>query len=94
MNKQSRSNETLIGSVKLSLNEIAKDKKYDLLNNSKIVGSLSFGYKELKNEENFLDYLKSGWEINLYTAIDFTGSNGDPNTPKSLHCLDETNQYE
>src|SRR6185295_18762851 len=35
----------------------------------------------------FLDYIAGGTEINLVVAIDFTGSNGDPRTPKSLHYI-------
>lgn len=34
---------------------------------------------------NFLDYLKCGMEINIAFAIDFTGSNGLPSNPQSLH---------
>lgn len=45
---------------------------------------------------SFLDYLRSGCEISLMVAIDFTGSNGDPNDPKSLHYLSPhtLNDYE
>jgi hypothetical protein len=31
-----------------------------------------------------------GMEISLMVAIDFTGSNGDPRTPQSLHYIDYT----
>nr|CAG8468704.1 509_t:CDS:10 [Entrophospora candida] len=34
---------------------------------------------------SFLDYIAGGTEIRLMVAIDFTGSNGDPRNPKSLH---------
>lgn len=40
------------------------------------------------------EYLKSGWQLSLSIAIDFTGSNGDPSEPGSLHYLDGYNQYE
>lgn len=44
----------------------------------------------------FVDYLKAGVEIGLSVAIDFTGSNGNPKDPKSLHFINgmEPNQYE
>jgi len=42
----------------------------------------------------FPEYLRSGWEINLVVAIDFTASNGDPHNSDSLHYLGGTNQYE
>lgn len=34
-----------------------------------------------------LDYIRGGVEINLIAAVDFTGSNGDPRTPQSLHYM-------
>lgn len=36
---------------------------------------------------NFIDYLKSGLQLNLVAAIDFTGSNGMPTSPGSLHYI-------
>ena len=44
---------------------------------------------------SFIDYLRGGMQINLTVAIDFTGSNGPPNMPNSLHFLGaKQNQYE
>lgn len=34
---------------------------------------------------SFLDYIRGGTELNCTIAIDFTASNGDPNSPQSLH---------
>ena len=34
---------------------------------------------------SFLDYLRGGYELKVSIAVDFTGSNGAPKTPKSLH---------
>jgi len=43
----------------------------------------------------FLDYIRGGMQINLTVAIDFTGSNGDPTKPFSLHYLGtNNNSYE
>ena len=44
----------------------------------------------------FVDYLKAGVQLGLSIAIDFTGSNGNPNDPRSLHYISgqEPNQYE
>uniref|UniRef100_A0A8D3CDY0 Copine-3 n=1 Tax=Scophthalmus maximus TaxID=52904 RepID=A0A8D3CDY0_SCOMX len=43
----------------------------------------------------FLDYVMGGCQINFTIAIDFTGSNGDPNSPDSLHYInpDGYNEY-
>ncbi|XP_077592098.1 copine-3-like [Stigmatopora nigra] len=38
-------------------------------------------------EYTFLDYIFGGCQINFTIAIDFTGSNGDPNSPQSLHYI-------
>ena len=50
----------------------------------------------LKRNLSFVDYLKAGVQIGLSIAIDFTGSNGTPNNPQSLHYIGgpEPNQYE
>ncbi len=44
-----------------------------------------------------MDYLKGGLELNLSIAIDFTGSNGIPTHPNSLHYVMnpmQPNQYQ
>ena len=40
---------------------------------------------KVEQEPSFIDYIQAGIEINLIAAIDFTGSNGDPHLPSSLH---------
>jgi Copine/C2 domain len=44
----------------------------------------------------FLDYIGGGCELNVCVAIDFTGSNGDPRKPGTLHYLNSggRNDYE
>jgi uncharacterized protein YegL len=37
---------------------------------------------------SFADYIAGGCELNVNVAIDFTGSNGDPRLPGTLHYLD------
>jgi hypothetical protein len=36
---------------------------------------------------NFVDYMAGGCQLNVAVAIDFTGSNGDPRKPGTLHHL-------
>ena len=59
---------------------------------SSITGNINID--AIKNY-SFIDYLRGGMQINLWVAIDFTGSNGAPNLPNSLHYLGaKSNQYE
>ena len=37
-----------------------------------------------------LQFLSGGCEISLIAAIDYTGSNGDPDMPSSLHYISPT----
>lgn len=45
---------------------------------------------------DFVDYVSGGMELNVCVAIDFTGSNGDPRQPGTLHYMSPTqrNDYE
>ncbi|MED6264795.1 Copine-3 [Characodon lateralis] len=42
---------------------------------------------KIVKEYTFLDYIMGGCQINVTIAIDFTGSNGDPSSPMSLHYI-------
>ncbi|EFX80682.1 hypothetical protein DAPPUDRAFT_318381 [Daphnia pulex] len=55
--------------------------------NYKDSGRFEFVQCKINPIYTFLDYLQGGTEINCTVAIDFTASNGDPNTPASLHYL-------
>ena len=44
------------------------------------------------SQATFVDYVSGGCEFNVTIAIDFTGSNGDPRQPNSLHYLHEDGQ--
>lgn len=56
-------------------------------------GVLHFNDFRVIENPNFVDYLRSGWQISLSVAIDFTASNGQVTDPTSLHSLDDKNQY-
>lgn len=51
-------------------------------------GVFTFIDFKIIEKPSFFDFLKSGWRINLMTAVDFTMSNGDVADPSSLHYLD------
>ncbi|KAG8131903.1 hypothetical protein E2320_009798 [Naja naja] len=42
---------------------------------------------KIETEYSFLDYIMGGCQINFTVGIDFTGSNGDPKSPDSLHHI-------
>jgi hypothetical protein len=48
-------------------------------------GMISFDQFSLVELPNFLEYLRSGWAVNMSVAIDFTASNGELVEPDSLH---------
>lgn len=40
---------------------------------------------QLIQRPSFVEYLRSGWYINMSVAVDFTASNGEVYEPQSLH---------
>ena len=61
----------------------------------KVTGLFAFRDLQIYKKPTFLDYLRSGIQLNLITAVDFTASNGHQTDPHSLHYLSERmNQYE
>ena len=59
-------------------------------------GTLILEGVETVVKPTFMDYLRGGLELNLSIAIDFTGSNGIPTQPSSLHYISPSrpNQYQ
>uniref|UniRef100_T1JN01 C2 domain-containing protein n=1 Tax=Strigamia maritima TaxID=126957 RepID=T1JN01_STRMM len=90
-----------IGEITTNLNELTKDSTlrspFYLINKEK--QKKSDGYKNsgeitlVALQRNpvftFLDYIQGGTELLCTVAIDFTGSNGDPRKPDSLHFIDQ-----
>ncbi|KAJ8010401.1 hypothetical protein DPEC_G00074690 [Dallia pectoralis] len=50
-------------------------------------GVVSVKLCQVVKEYSFLDYIMGGCQINFTVGIDFTGSNGDPKSPQSLHYI-------
>jgi hypothetical protein len=50
----------------------------------------------IEKNPSFLEYIKGGCSVSLMVAVDFTGSNGDPTLPGTLHYRFglEPNQYQ
>ena len=59
-------------------------------------GKLLLERFQIQTLPNFVDYLRGGLQLNLIVAVDFTGSNGTPNSPGSLHYMNpsQPNQYQ
>lgn len=61
---------------------------------TKTAAKVNFQRLDFQKRNSFLDYIFGGCEINLAIAIDFTLSNGDPNSADSLHNKNlRNNQY-
>merc|ERR1711892_690780 len=75
------------------INEKKKKKKGEKYANS---GKLALKQIQIEPNPSFLEYIQGGLQVNFTVAIDFTGSNGRPTDPNSLHYRDPTgrpNQY-
>eukprot|EP00478_Filoreta_tenera_P000314 GABV01000314.1.p1 GENE.GABV01000314.1~~GABV01000314.1.p1 ORF type:complete len:367 (+),score=115.60 GABV01000314.1:230-1330(+) len=71
-------NKTLIRRANAD-NSKKRDKSY---------GNIIFKSTDFVRSSSFLDYLKGGLQVSFMVAIDFTGSNGNPASPDSLHfCM-------
>ena len=61
-------------------------------------GEVIIDFCAVERHHTVLDFLRGGMEINVVVAIDYTGSNGNPSMPGTLHYIDPTgrtlNQYE
>lgn len=67
--------------------ECINPKKKSKKRNYKNSGVVCFKRCQVVKEFTFLDYIMGGCQINFTIAIDFTGSNGDPRSPESLHYI-------
>ncbi|XP_043960704.1 LOW QUALITY PROTEIN: copine-3-like [Gambusia affinis] len=67
--------------------ECVNSKKKQKKKGYKNSGVVSVKHCEVVKEFTFLDYIMGGCQINFTVAVDFTGSNGDPRSPQSLHYI-------
>ena len=94
----------LIGEFTTTLGELLSEKltTWDLINPKKVSkkkyknsGTISISSVKVFEKYSFLDYIFGGCQINFTVAVDFTGSNGNPKSPASLHYNNpyQPNQY-
>lgn len=77
---------TSLGSNPLNVIEPEKQKRPNYVNSGTLKATPCF----VEHHPTFTDYIMGNCDINLMIGIDFTGSNGDPDLPNSLHYLDPT----
>ncbi|XP_034027635.1 copine-3-like isoform X2 [Thalassophryne amazonica] len=97
----------LIGSFKTTLSELqmgthTSPAEFQCINPKKLKkkgyknsGTICVKRCQVEKEYTFLDFIMGGCQINFTIAIDFTGSNGDPSSPQSLHYINPAgyNEY-
>lgn len=89
-----------IGCFELSVRQFMETlrTKHEMKNEAKTVGTFWFNKLDIVQIPTFIDYLNNGLQLNLITAIDFTFSNGPPNSKSSLHYISKDgnslNQYQ
>ena len=65
------------------INEDKKRRKSSYKNS----GTLFVEKCKIETVPSFIEYLQGGVTMNFSVAVDFTASNGDPRTPRSLHYM-------
>jgi len=87
----------LIGIVHTTYGDLSKSTSFDIINPEKLIkknyknsGVLNIKFIQEFKLPSFLDYIRGGTEVNLVVGIDYTASNGEPDDPKSLHFISET----
>jgi hypothetical protein len=86
-----------IGEIVINQNQLGNGATFELTNPKvKKPGRIVLEQFSLYQRPSFVDYLRGGVELNMIVAIDFTGSNGSPKYPTSLHYMNNIapNQYQ
>lgn len=81
----------------ISPNDLKVGATFPLVNPKvKNPGAISLAGFNVIKKPSFVDYLRGGLQLNMMIAIDFTGSNGVPKFPNSLHYMNPQapNQYQ
>lgn len=87
-NYNKNGNHKLLGEIDVTRNGICNaPQTFNLMNKGKISGKLYVKEAVPKRTYSFLDYVMGGTRLNCTIAIDFTASNGSPNTMGSLHYM-------
>lgn len=96
----SKGNHKIIGWLYLSLREIQQGlRSWNFKSKrkpKKSAGELRLVQYKESVMYDIIDYINHGLVMNMFIAVDFTTSNGSPNSPNSLHYLNapQGNQYQ
>jgi len=82
----------VIGECITTIHQIQKENKREFVltdpkSKDKKVGKIKLNYYSVLQKPTFLEYLRSGIQLNVMIAIDFTQSNGNPKSMNSLHAI-------
>lgn len=87
MGEVSTSVRELLASNGSAINVIEPEKQQKLKSKYRNSGTLFARNCSIERHPSFTDFIAGGCELSLVVGIDFTGSNGDPSDPSSLHYL-------
>ena len=80
-----------MGLVEITLKQALIDKLTSFVlmdpHKKKKTGDLKLSQCQIIERPSFIDYLRGGEQLNMMIAVDFTGSNGSPTNPSSLHYI-------
>jgi len=77
-----------VGSVMIRISELVGGKQtFELSQGGAPKGTITFKNFTMIEVPSFVDILRSGYQLSMAVAIDFTASNGEPSDFNSLHRL-------
>lgn len=81
-----------MGDFETSVHELLSEPgfEYPVTHKEKTKGTVKGVNCSILKKPTFSQFIQGGCEISVIVALDFTGSNGDPISPDSLHHIDPT----
>jgi len=89
-----------IGTCEITIDRLKRGEREFVLENAKKkkkTGTLKLLSFSVIERPSFLQFIQGGEQLNVVVAVDFTGSNGHPSQPSSLHARflnGQPNQYQ
>ena len=73
----------MVSSIEVSVEDLKIKRRYEL----KEGGIIVFEMFRIVEKPSFVEILRSGLQLSLAIAIDYTASNGELSDPRSLHAM-------